>query len=220
MEPPTTADAGHEPGYRGLENRFDRTRSFLPSLICSAVLLASVSALALPPQEEQPAAAPAEGTAAADAAEPKGDAPMQPLAPMVGEWKGEGWIRTGPGEPVQFDSQERVESRLGGEALFIEGTHRAKDGGQLVHQAVALLSHDASAGLYRFRTHVHGRGPGDFEGRVEDDAFIWGGAMGPGQMRYTIRIEDNRWHEVGELSQDGETWRPFFEMNLERSGGE
>jgi hypothetical protein len=199
-------------------------------LIGSAALLFGGPTLALPPQEE-PATAQAEGaaeTAATEiaaaetaAAESTADDPMQPLAPMVGEWKGEGWIRMGPGEPVHFDSQERVESRLGGEALFIEGTHRAKDGGPLVHQAVALLSHDAAAGVYRFRSHVHGRGPGDFEGRVEEDgAFVWGGAMGPGQMRYTIRIDGDRWNEVGEFSQDGETWMPFFEMNLKRVGGE
>jgi hypothetical protein len=203
-----------------------RSRSLLPLLICSAALLLPSTGFAMPAQEESAAAGQAERAAEAAgtesaAAERPADDPMQPLAPMVGEWKGEGWIRMGPGEPVHFDSQERVESRLGGEALFIEGTHRAKDGGPLVHQAVALLSHDASAGVYRFRTHVHGRGPGDFEGRVEEDgAFVWGGAMGPGQMRYTIRIDGDRWNEVGEFSQDGETWMPFFEMSLKRAGGE
>jgi hypothetical protein len=198
-------------------------RAFFPLLICSAAVLSGGSAFALPPQEKRPADAPGEGAgeaAAGETAPPEAVAdPMQPLLPMVGEWQGEGWIRMGPGEPVRFDSYERVESRLGGEALVIEGTHRAKGTDRLVHNAVALLSHDAPAGLYRFRTHVHGRGPGDFEGRVEDGAFVWGGAMGPGQMRYTIRIDGDRWHEVGEFSPDGEAWRPFFEMNLERVGG-
>jgi hypothetical protein len=146
------------------------------------------------------------------------EGPMDAVAGMVGTWTGEGWIRMGPGEPIPFDSKETVESRLGGEALVVEGEHHAKADGRLVHHALALLSHDAEAGVYRFRTQVAGRGPGDFEGRVEDGAFVWGGAMGPGQMRYTIRIEGDAWSEVGEFSRDGETWNQFFEMNLKRTG--
>jgi|GEM_PF-309265 len=147
---------------------------------------------------------------------------MSELAPWAGHWKGQGWIRMGPGEPVKIDSEEWIESRLDGAALVIEGKHHAQADGRRVHHALALLSWDEAAGTFRFRTHVAGRGPGDFTGHVEDGAFVWGGPMGDpegaGRMRYTIRIEDGTWHEVGDFSRDGETWNRFFEMTLKKVG--
>jgi hypothetical protein len=39
-------------------------------------------------------------------------------------------------------------------------------------------------------------------------------------MRYTIKHnEKDEWFEVGEMTQDGQTWRKFFEMTLERQKG-
>jgi hypothetical protein len=38
-----------------------------------------------------------------------------------------------------------------------------------------------------------------------------------GQMRYTIKHnEKGEWFEVGEMTQDRQTWHKFFEMTLER----
>ena len=38
-----------------------------------------------------------------------------------------------------------------------------------------------------------------------------------GQIRYTITLNDaGQWFEIGEMSQDGETWRQIFEMTLDR----
>lgn len=145
---------------------------------------------------------------------------MSRLAHWAGRWQGEGWIRMGPGEPVRIESEEWVESRLDGAALVIEGLHHSQADGRMVHHALALLSWDDKAETYRFRTHVAGRGPGDFTGRMEDGAFIWGGPMGgpagAGEMRYTIHLEDGTWHEVGDFSRDGETWNRFFEMTLKK----
>ena len=61
------------------------------------------------------------------------------------------------------------------------------------------------------------RDGGSFSGRVEDAAFIWGMSTPRGEMRYTIRLDDEgRWHEIGEYQgKDGE-WRQFFEMTLEK----
>ena len=41
---------------------------------------------------------------------------------------------------------------------------------------------------------------------------------GRGRVRYTIRVEDDLWREVGEFSPDGERWNQFFEVNLRRTG--
>lgn len=152
----------------------------------------------------------------AEAPEPESPDRMAPLADMVGTWEGEGWVRRGAQEPSRFDSREVVESLLGGEALLIEGTHRDRETGEVGHHAVALLSWDPDAGSYRFASHVAGRGPGDFDGHMDDDVFVWGGPIGPGQVRYRITIEGDTWQETGEFSRDGEAWNQFFEMTLER----
>ena len=205
-------------------------------LVALALLLAGSgtavagTALAVTTPPAEPRAESAEGTQDRDetqereepAAEAAPAAPgaMAELAHWAGHWRGEGWIRMGPGEPVKIDSEERVESRLDGAALVIEGLHHAQADGRRVHHALALLSWDEEAETYRFRTHVAGRGPGDFTGRMENGAFIWGGPMGgpagAGEMRYTIHLEDGTWHEVGEFSRDGETWNHFFEMTLNK----
>jgi hypothetical protein len=39
---------------------------------------------------------------------------------------------------------------------------------------------------------------------------------GRATIRFTIEFDEKRWHEVGEASGDGSTWRTFMEMNLER----
>ena len=46
---------------------------------------------------------------------------------------------------------------------------------------------------------------------------VWmlAGPAGP-KRRFTIQVEDDRWVEAGEISHDGATWKPFFEMTLAR----
>lgn len=142
---------------------------------------------------------------------------MAALPELEGRWKGEGWIRRGPGEPHAFSSEEIVGSRLDGQILLVEGIHRSQDDpSRQVFHAFAVLSYDPEDDTYRFRTHTaEGRG-GDFQGRVEDGAFVWGHEGPQRQIRYTLRIEGDTWHEVGEVSSDGETWNQFFEMTVER----
>ena len=58
--------------------------------------------------------------AAEDTADPGLEA-MQAIAFFEGNWEGDGWTRRGPTEPQEFRSSERVESRLGGRVLIVEG---------------------------------------------------------------------------------------------------
>lgn len=143
---------------------------------------------------------------------------MESVAFLVGEWEGEGWMEMGGGQAT-FRSTESVESRLDGLALIIEGHHQTDVPGRaepmVIHHAVAMLTYDSDAEIYRFNSQVHRGGTGRFEGRMVDDAFVWGMTMGGAQIRYTIRIdEEGRWHEIGERSTGDETWTQFFEMTL------
>lgn len=153
-------------------------------------------------------------------ASPDKVAAMEKIAFLVGTWEGEGWMATGPDQRAHFKSREVVELRLQGTLMVIEGLHTARGGDdeppQVVHHAMALVSPREEGG-YDFRSWVVGRGGGEFEGRYEDGAFIWGMETPRGKMRYTIRLDDEgRWSEVGEFQADDGSWRPFFGMTLSK----
>jgi hypothetical protein len=141
---------------------------------------------------------------------------MARLPPLVGVWKGEGWMRIGSGEQQRFVGQERVESRLEGHALLIEGKHWTPDRTRLVHDALAILTFDPPNKNYRFRTQVVGRGSGDYRGHMEGDAFVWEMPNPRGDIRYTIRVAQDEWIEIGEM-KTGDAWQQFFQMRLKRA---
>lgn len=142
---------------------------------------------------------------------------MKALPPLAGHWEGDGWVRQGPGEPVRFVGEEQVEPRLDGRILVIEGKHWSPDRSRVVHHAFAVLSSDPEKQGYRFQSHLAtGRG-GDFSGHMEDGAFVWEMESPAGRIRYVIRVEGDRWHEVGEIEREGK-WQQFLGMDLKRVG--
>ena len=145
---------------------------------------------------------------------------MEKVAWLAGTWKGEGFMQRGPDERHDFRGTEKVEARLGGLVLVIEGFHRASDSDDVVHHAFAMLTWDDDAGLYRFRTQLANGRSSDSTGRFEDGAFIWSPPTPPGmEMRYIIREDEHGdWFEIGEMSRGDQGWRKFFEMRLKRTG--
>ena len=142
---------------------------------------------------------------------------MARLAPMVGTWTGEGWIRRGPGEPQRFKGREVVEARLDGRVLLVEGRHLDAQDGHPVHHAFAVISMDGTTGGYHFSSHLGDGRSGDYRAEWREGAFIWFMEIPQaGRMRYTIRIEGNHWKELGELEREGK-WVPFFGMEMTRS---
>lgn len=145
--------------------------------------------------------------------------PMQRLAFLVGEWRGSGWMEYAPGQRGSFTSWERVESKLGGRILAVEGRHYADIPGQaepsLVHHAYGVFFHQPDG--YRFRTWLANGHAGDFAASFDGGAFVWGyddPRWGP--VRYTITLsEQGEWVEVGDVDVEG-SWRRFFEMRLAR----
>ena len=189
----------------------------VPVFLLLWVSIAGQSAVAQEPKTE---AAPAQ-----DAATLQREA-MKKLDPWVGVWKGSGWILTGRNQPRQeFTITETIQSKLGGRVLLVEGVGRGKDaktGAEVdTHNTLAVLSYDEIAKTYRFRTHEAMGRALDVEGKPLDGGGLeWGfrdetrGAT----IRFTIRLDGNRWHEVGEATIDGKTWHKFLEMTLERQG--
>lgn len=169
------------------------------------------------------------GEAQGAAAEPAQDAAavqreaMKKLEAWVGQWQGSGWIVDGPSRNRhEFTITETIQSKLGGRVLLVEGLGKGKDpktGAEIdTHNTLAVLSYDEKVQIYRFRTHEANGRTLDVEAKPIDGGLEWGfrdetrGAT----IRFTVHLDGNRWHEVGEATRDGKTWHKFLEMTLQR----
>jgi hypothetical protein len=150
-------------------------------------------------------------------------AEMGALGWLVGAWEGSGWIEEG-GRRGEFRGTERVERRMGGRVLVVEGSFTADMGperGEVpVHQALGVISWDGRAGHHVMRTYTARGGQGEaHEAAVSEGRIVWGyDDPRMGRVRYTLtRTGEGAWREVGHASSDGgETWHQFFEMELRR----
>jgi hypothetical protein len=142
---------------------------------------------------------------------------MKKLEFLLGEWKGESWTELVPGKRSTSQGTETVQSKLNGLLLAIEGIHRRK-GGEVVHNAFAVVSYDAKAKQYRVQAYTDRGQYTEAQAKVADKRLEWGFTIPQfGDVRYIITVDDKgRWLETGEVSQDGKEWRKFFEMTLER----
>jgi hypothetical protein len=174
-------------------------------LICIVVL---ASAQTLSAQTHSPATAQIEA--------------MKKMNFLMGEWKGQGWTEFVPGDRRTASITEKVQSKMGGMVLLIEGLGTTKVPGtqeeKVVHNAMAVLWYDHQAKLYRLRSFLIDGRAVDAEAKFIGEAFQW--SFKPpygGSVRYTISLTDKgEWFEMGEMSEDGNSWRKFHEMTLQR----
>lgn len=173
--------------------------------LIAASLLAMVAAM---PAAAQPAA---NATAAATYSER-----MTPLAGLVGEWRGSGWILRPGGARETFTSHESVTPRISGNALLVEGRHQ-NAAGALVHDAIAILVWDQRGGGYRMRTQLATGMGGDFPLEVRPSGFTWRIDTPGGRIEYVAEITADSWIERGrQIAPDGRS-TDFFEMTLHRA---
>ncbi len=144
---------------------------------------------------------------------------MAALSFMVGTWEGEGEMRRGP-EPESSQVLEQVTMKLDGTALLIEGlgTYLSEDDEvKTAHQAIGLIWYNAAENRYQMKALTPGRETdADFE--LTDNGVVWGFSTPGGEVRYTAEFTDDIWAETGQFSRDGETWTPFFSMQLLKVG--
>lgn len=100
--------------------------------------------------------------------------------------------------------------------MLIEGLGVNKDNKGIVHEAFAVLSYDQYALKYLMRAFKSDGKYVDAKVRVEaDGTLIWGFKNDDmPEVRYTIKLVDGKWFEIGEFSLSSEKWTKFYEMSL------
>jgi hypothetical protein len=147
---------------------------------------------------------------------------MQKLAYMAGDWQGDGWMIMGPGPRETFRGGEKVQSKLFGLALLVEGAFFAPDSGgaeRLVHTTLGVFTWNPTEQKYSFRYWLASGWSGERDLILTDDGWYWEMPAGPGAtIRYTMTLKDGAWSEIGERTTDqGKSWTKFFEMNLKKA---
>jgi len=145
---------------------------------------------------------------------------MRKLDRWIGDWSGKGWTISREGRRIEFDLSERVQSKVGGTVLLVEGrgAGRTPAGEELVvHDGIAVVSFDAATGRYRWNGHERGFGAMDAEPVLVDGGFAWTFRVPETTLRFTILIDGETWRETGEASADGKAWSTFLETTLRRN---
>src|SRR5438309_604310 len=78
-------------------------------------------------------------------------AAMKKLDFIIGKWAGEARLLRGSGETVELFQIEEAQYKLGELLVMMEGIGRAKSNGQVLLQALAIISYDDEGGTYHLR---------------------------------------------------------------------
>jgi hypothetical protein len=139
----------------------------------------------------------------------------------IGEWRGEGAMQMGPGEPKKSQVKEKIEFKLGESIVMVEGigtvTNPATHQEMVVHHALGIISYDKASSQYKFKTYLKdGKSADAWLTVTAENNYQWGFDVPNRKIKYTVVIDPVKktWHEIGESSGDGTNWLKFFEMNL------
>jgi hypothetical protein len=147
-------------------------------------------------------------------------AAMSKLDYMVGEWQGEGWMDMG-GHRETFRGGERVQKKLGGVALLVEGEFLGKRPGSdaevPVHTTLGVISWNPQSQKHEFKTWLATGISGQYELELQENGWSWRITTPRGIIRYTMtRTPEGEWFEIGERTADEKSWEKFFEMRLKK----
>jgi hypothetical protein len=124
---------------------------------------------------------------------------MKKLTFLTGRWSGPVSISRGPGVPVKLTQTENVQSKLDGLVLLVEGQSVGTDG-KPQFEALATISYDDAAHVYRFRAYNDGHYI-DTELTVNPDGFAWGFSAGPAKIQNTMHLTaKGEWQETTDVT--------------------
>jgi hypothetical protein len=145
-------------------------------------------------------------------------AAMKHLSFLVGNWSGQARIQLGQGEPLELGQTENAQYKLDGLVMLIEGTGHAVSDGKPVIQALATISYDDEAKVYRMRAHNNGRYM-ETEVKLAESGkgLAWGFTFGQIKTSTIMAINDKgEWTEAGEIVTGAQPPRKFLELKVRR----
>jgi len=144
---------------------------------------------------------------------------LKKLNSFVGNWKGEATYMRGPGSEVSINQEEKIEYKLDGTTLMIEGTGRDA-AGDIAFNAMGIVNYNVNSKQFKFKTYLKdGRSTDAYFNITGENTYEWGFDIpGGGKSKYTIIIDPvhKTWNEKGEYSSDGNNWFAFMELKLKK----
>ena len=142
---------------------------------------------------------------------------MAPLTMFDGVWRGPATIHMPDGKVLELTQTERFGPMLDGSLRVVEG--RGHDStGAVKFNAFGIVSYNARTKAYSLHSYAQGQAS-DFPVQLLSDGWVWTMQAGPGaSIRYTARIENGDWYEIGEHIVEGQPPVRTFEMRLKRIG--
>ncbi|MBK7428873.1 MAG: hypothetical protein IPI60_18550 [Saprospiraceae bacterium] len=133
------------------------------------------------------------------------------LAYLVRDWEGTGWMMIQDGSKHNFKQFEKIQLKLDGTALLIEG--RGYTEGKLIHDAMAVLTYSKEDAHFNLNSFLFSGRQGKFKAELMGEKLYWY----PNEyIRYIIYLnEKGQWYETGEMKR-GESWFQFIEMTLDK----
>jgi hypothetical protein len=143
-------------------------------------------------------------------------AALKKLSFLIGNWSGEARLQRGPGEPVELLQTEEAQYKLDGLILMIEGIGRNKADGKIALQALATVSYDDEAAVYRMRAYNDGRYL-ETELKLAEGGkgITWGFALGDIKTSSVLGInEKGDWTELAEITIGSQPARKLLELRV------
>jgi hypothetical protein len=124
---------------------------------------------------------------------------MKKLAFLAGRWTGDASVTMGPGGPKVLAQTEDVAFKLDGLVLLVEGTGRHPQTGAVEFNALATVSYDDLARVYRIRAY-NGGNYLETELVVRERGFEWGYTAGPATVKNIMTLDEaGRWVEFTDV---------------------
>jgi hypothetical protein len=141
---------------------------------------------------------------------------MKQLSFLVGRWSGEARMQRGQGDVLALTQTENAQYKLDGLVLLIEGTGRTVSDGKAALQALATISYDDEAKVYRIHAYNDGRYM-ESEVRLAENGkgLTWGFTIGQIKTSSVQAInEKGEWTEVAEIAIGAQPPRRLLELTV------